>query len=107
MQFTPSFHAQHSPMGAYSSFTIGMAGAPGGMAMERGSPADSAVFVGYKTASGRIHSMPFYQGVDNDAERYSQLSAEGGTSACVFDEAVLGRDKYGSHFSGRTTTRGS
>ena len=107
MQFTPSFHAQHSPMGAHSSFTIGMAGAPGGMAMERGSPADSAVFVGYKTASGRIHSMPFYQGVDNDAERYSQLSAEGGTSACVFDEAVLGRDKYGSHFSGRTTTRGS
>jgi len=70
-------------------------------------PADSAVFVGYKTASGRIHSMPFYQGVDNDAERYSQLSAEGGTSACVFDEAVLGRDKYGSHFSGRTTTQGS
>ena len=60
--------------------------------MERGSPADSAVFVGYKTAAGRIHSMPFYQGVDNDAERYSQSSAEGGTSACVFDEAVLGRD---------------
>ncbi len=94
-------------MGAHSSFTIGMAGAPGGMAMERGSPADSAVFVGYKTAAGRIHSMPFYQGVDNDAERYSQSSAEGGTSACVFDEAVFGGDKYGFHFSGRTTTRGS
>jgi len=51
--------------------------------------------------------MPFYQGVDNDAERYSQSSAEGGTSACVFDEAVFGGDKYGFHFSGRTTTRGS
>jgi xylan 1,4-beta-xylosidase len=92
MQFTSSFHAQHSPMGAHSSFTIGMAGAPGGMAMERGSPADSAVFVGYKTASGRIHSMPFYQGVDNDAERYSQSSVEGGTSAYVFGEDVLERD---------------
>ena len=82
-------------------------GAPGGLAMERGSPADSAVFVGDKTAAGRIHSMPFYQGVDNDAERYSQSSAESGTSACVFDEAVFGGDKYGFHFSGRTTTRGS
>ncbi|MEC7235459.1 MAG: glycoside hydrolase family 52 protein, partial [Verrucomicrobiota bacterium] len=69
MKITPSFHAQHSPMGAHSSFTIGMSGAPGGMAMERGSPADSAVFVGYKAASGRIHSMPFYKGLDNDAER--------------------------------------
>ena len=79
-------------MGAHSSFTIGMAGASGGMAMERGSPADSAVFVGYKSASGRLHSMPFYEGVDNDAERYSQSSAEGGSSACAFDEDVLERD---------------
>ena len=79
-------------MGAHSSFTIGMSGAPGGMALERGSPADSAVFVGYKTASGRIHSMPFYEGVDNDAERYSQSSAEGASSACVFDEEVIARD---------------
>ena len=92
MKITPSFHAQHSPMGAHSSFTIGMSGAPGGMALERGSPADSAVFVGYKTASGRIHSMPFYEGVDNDAERYSQSSAEGASSACVFDEEVIARD---------------
>ena len=92
MKITPSFHAQHSPMGAHSSFTIGMTGAPGGMAMERGSPADSAVFVGYKTASGRIQSMPFYEGVDNDAERYSQSSAEGASSACVFDEQVITRD---------------
>ena len=92
MKITPSFHAQHSPIGAHSSFTIGMSGAPGGMAMERGSPADSAVFVGYKTASGRIHSMPFYEGVDNDAERYSQSSAEGASSAYVFDEQVITRD---------------
>ena len=65
-------------MGAHSSFTIGMFGAPGGTALERGSPADSAVFVGYKTASGRIHSFPFFKDLDNDAERYSQSSAEGG-----------------------------
>ena len=34
MQFTPSFHAQHSPMGAHSSFTIGMASTPRGMTLE-------------------------------------------------------------------------
>ncbi len=92
MKITPSFHAQHSPMGAHSSFTIGMFGAPGGMALERGSPADSAVFVGYKTASGHIQSMPFYEGVDNDAERYSQSSAEGASRACVCEEGDIARD---------------
>ena len=79
-------------MGAHSSFTIGMSGAPGGMALQRGSPAGSAVFVGYKIASGRIHTMPFYEGVDNNAERYSQSSAESASSACVFDEEVIARD---------------
>lgn len=92
MDHGPSFHAQHSPIGAHSSFTIGMFGAAGGMAMEQGSPADSAVFVGYKTTSGRLHSMPFFERVDNDAERYSQSTAEGQTSACVFGEADIERD---------------
>lgn len=92
MSVTPSFHAHHSPMGAHSSFTIGMFGAPGGMALERGSPADSAVFVGYKTAAGKVHSFPFFKDVDNDAERYSQSSAEGGSGACVFDEEVIERE---------------
>jgi len=92
MSHASSFHAQHSPVGAHSSFTIGMFGAVGGMAMERGSPADSAVFVGYKTASGRLQSMPFFESVESDEERYSQSTAEGESGACVFDEGSIQRD---------------
>ena len=40
-----SFHAQHSAIGAHSSFTLGMHGAPGGLALEKGQPADGAVYV--------------------------------------------------------------
>ena len=40
-----SFHAHHSPMGAHSSLTCGMHGARGGIAMEKGQPADGAVYV--------------------------------------------------------------
>ena len=46
-------------MGAHSSFTLGMFGAPGGMALERGAPANEGAFVGYQTAPGKIYSMPF------------------------------------------------
>ena len=43
MKISSSFHAQHSPMGAHSSFTVGMFGAEGGMALEKGGPADGGV----------------------------------------------------------------
>ena len=41
MRSTNSFHAHHSPMGAHASFTLGMFGANGGMALEKGSPGGS------------------------------------------------------------------
>ena len=35
MRSTDSFHAHHSPIGAHASFTIGMFGANGGLALEK------------------------------------------------------------------------
>lgn len=65
-----SYHAQHSPMGAHGSFTIGRLGASGGMALERGSPADSAVFIGYRTAGGVLHAFPFFEDKESESERF-------------------------------------
>lgn len=44
----PSFHAQHSPVGAFFSFTCGLAGSKGGIAAELGRPADQELFIGVK-----------------------------------------------------------
>ena len=51
MRSTNSFHAHHSPMGAHASFTLGMFGANGGMALEK-EPEDQSIFVGYRSESG-------------------------------------------------------
>ena len=89
---TRSFHAQHSPMGAHASFTIGMHGAAGGMALERGSPADSAVFVGYRTASGQMVTLPFYKDISNEAERYSKPEEAADKGLTILDESQIQRE---------------
>ena len=47
-------------MGAHSSFTVGMFGAEGGMALEKGGPADGGLHIGYRTESGKFYKLPFY-----------------------------------------------
>lgn len=91
MALTSSFHAQHSPMGAHASFTIGMHGAEGGMALERGGPADSAVFVGYRTASGRMVTLPFYKDISNEAERYSKPDEAADKGLTILDASEIKR----------------
>ncbi|WFB36233.1 glycoside hydrolase family 52 protein [Kiritimatiellota bacterium B12222] len=59
-----SFHAQHSAIGAHSSFTLGMHGAPGGLALEKGSPANGAVYVG-TMVDDKITVMPFFEHMNN------------------------------------------
>ena len=75
MKSSNSFHAHHSPMGAHASFTIGMFGANGGMALEKGSPGDQSVFIGYRSDSGKTRLFPFYENLTNDAERFSQAGS--------------------------------
>ena len=94
MSISNSFHAHHSPMGAHASFTVGMFGAEGGLALEKGSPAHSAVFIGYRSASGKMHTMPFYKGLSNDAERYSQSDEDESSSAVIFGTSEIKR-QYG------------
>ncbi len=58
-------------MGSHSSFTLGMFGALGGFALEKGGPAENGTFIGYKTASGVMHYLPFFTEIKNDVERYT------------------------------------
>ncbi|CAI8280727.1 MAG: Beta-xylosidase [Opitutia bacterium UBA7350] len=79
-------------MGAHASFTIGMQGAEGGMALERGSPADSAVFVGYRAASGQMVTLPFYKDISNEAERYSKPEEAADKGLTILNESEIQRE---------------
>ncbi len=93
MQVTCYFLPQHSPIGAHSSLTIGMSVAAGGMASERGSSADSGVFVGYKSAPGCLHTMPFMRGLITVWRATAKpVLMEGVSSALIFDDEVIERD---------------
>lgn len=65
------FNAQHSPMGAFFSFTCGNPSTSGGMACESGKPGSQDVFIGYKTGGvnepGDFVCLPFFTGAKDAA----------------------------------------
>ena len=63
------FNAQHSPIGAFASFTLGAKGAKGGLGLELGKPADQNVFVGVVDAKN-ITCLPFFEMVADDSTRF-------------------------------------
>ncbi len=71
-----SFHAHHSPMGAHSSFTCGMHGANGGMAMEKGQPAEGGIYVGFEDEQGVIQYLPLFAMGPDERARYVQGDAK-------------------------------
>ena len=66
-----SFNAQHSPMGAFMSFTCGNFGTRGGIGLQIGQPGDQEVFVGFKEgdrhSDATLKCLPFYVGAVNRA----------------------------------------
>jgi hypothetical protein len=63
-----NFNAQHSPMGAFMSFTCGHFGSRGGIGVEIGAPANQDLYIGVKEG-GRysdqpLKCLPFYRGAD-------------------------------------------
>jgi xylan 1,4-beta-xylosidase len=69
-QGSPSFHAQHSPLGAFFSFTCGLTGRRGGMAAELGKPAGQDLFIGVKDGLASDPTVPtvfpFFEGASDD-----------------------------------------
>lgn len=46
-----SYHTQHSPFGAFASFTIGLIDSPGGFGQSLRGPAKQNVYIGFRTAA--------------------------------------------------------
>ena len=63
------FNTQHSPIGAFASFTLGAKGAKGGLGLELGKPADQNVFIGLADGES-ITCLPFFQETADDSARF-------------------------------------
>ena len=64
------FNAHHSPIGAFSSFTLGFPGAKGGLGLGLGKPAGQNVFIGASREDGALELLPFYASSEDDRARY-------------------------------------
>ncbi len=66
------FNAHHSPVGAFSTFTLGCKGPRGGFGIELAGPANEGVYIGLEDASGsgQYSTLPFYGGSETRAADY-------------------------------------
>src|SRR5579862_1359176 len=67
------FNAQHSPIGAFASFTVGAKGPRGGLGLELGGPADESIYVGVedRDTPGLYRALPFFKAaLETPAEDY-------------------------------------
>jgi hypothetical protein len=77
------YNTQHSPIGAFASFTLGARGAKGGLAIELGKPADQNVFIGLEDpAGGTFTCLPFFDGIVDESIRFN-LEAIGASKGSV------------------------
>ncbi|HEY4106347.1 MAG TPA: glycoside hydrolase family 52 protein [Polyangiaceae bacterium] len=58
------FHAHHSPLGAYATFTCGRFAAGGGPTIEGAAPASHDLIVGYIDECDEVHALPFFRDAD-------------------------------------------
>ena len=72
-----SFNAQHSPMGAFMSFSCGHFGTRGGVAAQIGKPGNQDLFVGVKQG-GRFDEAPL------ECLPFFQTASGGGAGAADF-----------------------
>jgi hypothetical protein len=86
------FNAQHSPMGAFMSFTCGNPGTKGGIGLQIGQPADQEVFIGVidgdRYADAPLKCLPFYIGAVSKAAEVFTVEQAGPSEANVRPDAV-------------------
>ena len=79
MNSTNFYNTQHSPIGAFASFTLGAKGAKGGFGLELAKPADQNVFIGLEDPSdGHFSCLPFF---DVESDESIRFDVEGGKRA--------------------------
>ena len=73
------YNAHHSPIGAFSSFTLGFPGANGGLDIERGQSPKEPVYIGVERPErGQFDALPFYGPATEEAKRYDVEQVEHG-----------------------------
>lgn len=81
------YNANHSPIGAYASFTLGFPGAAGGPGMERTGPADTSCYIGVERREGESYeSFPFFKGGSDESRRYDVEKEQTETTEGYFDK---------------------
>ena len=91
------FNAHHSPVGAFSTFTLGYRGPKGGFGCELAKPADQHVFVGCESADtpGAFEALPFF-GNSGNAESDFVVEEQGDSlrkaPLHAMDEQTLSRN---------------
>ncbi|KQO04644.1 glycoside hydrolase family 52 protein [Paenibacillus sp. Leaf72] len=71
------YNVQHSPIGAFSSFTLGFKGKKGGLASELGKPADQNIYIGMQALAGSVYeAFPFFEAAADDSSRYDVEKAD-------------------------------
>jgi hypothetical protein len=81
------FNAHHSPIGAFSSFTLGFPGGKGGLGLELGKPADQNVFIGLQSRDGKYYeALPFY---NNVIDVNTKMSADKSREKNVNEKTVI------------------
>ena len=87
-----NFNVQHSPMGAFMSFTCGNFGTRGGIGLQIGQPGDQEVFVAIKDgdrySAAPLQCLPFYVGADNRAADAFLVEQAGPAEKNVRPDAV-------------------
>ncbi|MGM7719879.1 glycoside hydrolase family 52 protein [Metabacillus sp. Hm71] len=66
------FNAHHSPIGAFSSFTLGFPGNGGGLDLELGRPPRKNIFIGVESLNreGIYEALPFFDYSEDESKRY-------------------------------------
>lgn len=86
------FNAQHSPMGAFMSFTCGNPGTRGGIGLQIGQPADQELFIGVidgdRYSDAPLRSLPFYVGSASNAADAFLVEQAGPAEQNVRPDAV-------------------
>lgn len=74
MAENPFYNVQHSPIGAFASFTLGFPGKSGGLGLELDKPADENVYIALekKDSADNYNALPFFEGIrGGDMENYT------------------------------------
>jgi hypothetical protein len=90
------FNAHHSPVGAFSTFTLGNEGACGGIATALAGPANQNVYIGVESQERNHYNiLPFYSNAQSDRERFESNNNLPNIDGPVFEpfkKDVIARD---------------